>query len=665
MNLQQARANPHRSLFRHFTESAAYVLLFAVPAANAHSPHDTPEQKSETPPVGVVADANAAGNVALHIIRRQKADEAEPPQEVNESSAIVDFTTHPDGWDVLPQTIATKMLREIEKRANATNPKYPITIMDDDTINLRRTDNIPTFRNRMYEVLNDRKISLRWSVKSDIATALGGLKGPTHRDPQAFRIDPDSYKESRNPLDENVDQKHISVVITSVPDLSSRSFINKWIGHKSGPNIMEAKIDPGPYAMMLRTTWHEVWHGLDSHFLEEGYYIKGDPALDNALRMHKAEVFAEVAAVLTMAPEYPKIVQQMADIRAISSDYESRKTLPGIRPSDVGYYDGVSYYLTRALDLVEDHIRTVGMDAVSRYTMDDISRVARDITVRGALSKTELHHMATSLAAGAPVSARVRLAKERLMQDTGVPVPPKPTRAQRSQADEDHYFVDKILQDVPDAEKQQIKDAVKEAAAPAIARGQLGEDGLVALIESWRKKVQEEDPQARAYERKLYVLTLMLTQGHLDKDLGRETRAERAAKAEAAAQKAYEAAKKAAEIAAPVTLPKTDDVKIDDVKIDDVKIDDVKAGDVKADEVKAEEPKAEEKPETNNNSEATTPTEKPLEPEAQPAPLQALELVDIPAQVEAKTLDITQDAVKQNDAPVPVYLVPKAPVFKP
>ena len=663
MNLQQAIANPHRSLFRQFAESAAYVLLFAVPAANAHNTHDAPEQKSETP-AGMVADASVVGNVALHTIRRQKADEVETLQEVSEP-VVVDFTPHPDGWNALPQTIAAKMLREIERRANATNPKYPITIMDDDTINLRRTDNIPTFRNRMYEVLNDRSISLRWNVKSDIATALGGLKGPTHRDPQAFRIDPDSYKESRNPLDENVDQKHISVVITSVPDLSSRSFINKWIGHKSGPNIMEAKVDPGPYAMMLRTTWHEVWHGLDPHFLEEGYYIKGAPSLDNAERMHKAEVFAEVAAVLTMVPEYPQIVQQMADIRAISSDYESRKILPGLRPSDASYYDGVSYYLTRALDLVEDHVRTVGIDAVSRYTMDDISRIARDITVRGALSKTELHQMATSLAAGAPVSARVRLAKERMMQDTGVPVPPKPTRSQRSQTDEDHYFVDRILQDVPEAEKQQVKDAVKEAVAPAIARGQLGEHGLVALIESWRKKVQEEDPQARAYERKLYVLTLMLTQGHLDRDLGRETTAERAAKAEAAAQKAYEDAKKAAEIAAPVSSPETDNAKADDVKVSEPKA-----------EEKSEASEAHDNSEVKDADPSVTvgPAGVTAEPEAQPvpepAPLQTLELVDIPVQVEVKTVDITQEDLTPDNASAPLYVSPKyvspkAPVFKP
>lgn len=648
MNLQPARANPHRSLFRQFTESAAYALLFAVPAANAHSPHDNSERKSDTP-VGAVADAAAAGNVALHTIRKHKADEVEAPQEASEP-LIVDFTPFPEGWDVLPPTMATKLLRDIEKRANATNPKYPLTIMDDDTINLRRTDNIQTFRNRMYEVLNDRKISLRWNVKSDIATALGGLKGPTHRDPQAFRIDPDSYQESRNPLDEKVDQKRSCIVITSVPDLSSRSFINKWIGHKSGPNIMEAKVDPGPYAMMVRTTWHEAWHCIDPHFLEEGYYIKGDPALDNAQRMHKAEVFAEVAAVLTMATDHPQIVQQMADIRAISSDYESRKTLPGMRPSDASYYDGVSYYLTRALDLVEDHIRTVGMDAVSRYSMDDISRIARDITARGALSKAELQQMATSLAAGAPVSARVKLAKERMMQDTGVPVPPKPTRAQRSQADEDHYFVDRILQDVPDAEKQHVTAAVKEVAAAAIARGQLGEQGLITLIESWRKKVQEEGPEARAYERKLYVLTLMLTQGHFEKELGRDTRTERAAKADAAAQKAYEAAKKALEIATPAVPPQADGVKVEEKKAEE------RAEENKVEETKTEEPVT------------AAPPEKTPEPEAQPvpepAPLQTLELVDIPAPFEIKTLDITQDDLKETATP-PAYVSPKAPLMVP
>lgn len=519
MNLQPARAKPYRPLFRQFAESAAFALLFALPAAHAHNPHDAP--------AGAAMGAVPENDVAFHTIHRQKADEVEIRQD--DEPPVVQFSPPPAGWDSLPQTAVTKMMRAIEKRANETGPKYPVTIMDDDSINLRRTNNVQTFRNRMYEVLNDRNISLRWNMKSDIATALGGLKGSTHRDPQAFRIDPDTYQESRNPLDENVDQKRICIVIPSVPDLSSRSFINKWIGEKTGANMMEAKVDPGAYAMTLRTVWHEVWHCLDSHFMEDGYFIKGESALDNAQRMHRAEVFAEVAAVLTMAPDYPQIVQQMADIRAISSDYESRKTLPGMRASDSAYYVGVSYYLTRALDLVEDHIRRVGIDSVSRYSMEDISRIAKGITEQGALNKSELHHMATNLLAGAPVSARVRLAKERMMQDTGVPIPPKPPRTVRSQTEDDYYTADKALQEIPDSEKQQVRAAVKDAAGSTIARGQLGEYGLIALMEDWRKKVQEEDPQARLYERKLYILSMMLAQGHLEKELEREINPARAA----------------------------------------------------------------------------------------------------------------------------------------
>ncbi len=632
MNLQQARANPHRSLIRQFTESAAYALLFSFSAASAHSPNTATEAKAEAT-VGAAADAGTFGNVALHTIRRRSIEEI-PPPPANDEPVIVDFTEQPEGWDALPQTVITKKMRDIEKRANAMNPKYPVTILDDDTINLRRTYNIHTFRNRMYEVLNDRNISLRWNMKSDIATALGSMKGPTHRDPQAFRIDPDSYQESRNPLDGNVDQKHGCVVITSVPDLSSRSFINKWVGHKAGPNTMESKIDPGPYAMTLRTTWHEVWHCIDPHFLEGGYYVKGDPALDNAQRMHNAEVFAEVAAVLTMAPEYPHIVQQMADIRAISSDYESRRVLPGMRPSDASYYDGVSYYLTRALDLVAEHIRSVGMEAVARYSMDDISKVARDITVRGALSKSELHQMATSLAAGAPPSARVKLAKERLLQDTGVAVPPKPTKAQRLLKDDDHYFVDKMLQDIPDVEKQSVREAVKDAASTVIAQGHLGEQGLITLIESWRKKVQEEDDEARAYERKLYVLSLMLTQGHLEKELARETRLERAERvsrerAEEAAKRAVEAAGKPEEAAPAETIPSSTEpsTAIEEIKPPEAE----KSADAPASETPpAPEP------------------ELPRTRESEPQPLKELEMIDVPAQDAVQTVDITNEGLVQN-----------------
>lgn len=159
MNLQQARANPHRSLFRQFAESAAYALVFAVPAANLIGFLPAYGMKRHiTHGSSICHHASRCLRLLLRCVVRGVC--VKTLQEVSEP-AIVNFTSHPDGWDSLPPTIATKMLRDIEKRANSTNPKYPVTIMDDDTINLRRTDNIQTFRNRMYEVLNDRKISLR------------------------------------------------------------------------------------------------------------------------------------------------------------------------------------------------------------------------------------------------------------------------------------------------------------------------------------------------------------------------------------------------------------------------------------------------------------------------------------------------------------------------
>jgi|GEM_PF-3532451 len=536
MNLSAARSHPRQSLICQFAGASVASIALLLPAVRAE------ERAPDAPDMPPTTQMAASGISREEVRTNSKAETA----VINRDQEVIinKFTPHPEKWDTVPQTKASQMFRDIEKRVNATNPEFPITIMDDDSINIRYTENDRSFRNRVYEVLEDRGIILRWNTKSDLIEGLGGLKGPTRRDPIAIRVKPDDYSQSRNPQDTNIDQKKGCMVITPLADFSSRTLVERWVGNKSGPHMMTAKKDPGPYAMMLRATWHEVWHCIDTDFYRDKYVIEGESALDNVLRMHRAEVFADVAATLTLASLYPNLAQDMGDIRAINSHHEARRSMQGTRSTDESYYDGVTYYLTRAQDLMQKHVLEVGIETVSRYTMDDIRRIAREITLQGAMTKEEFRQMASTYASGAAPTERVRQAKERMLEDSGIPVPPK------GRSEEDHYDVVDRLRDTPAAEKQAISTIVKERADAAVAKGQRPEQGLVELIDEWRAEVHgtERKPEL---ERKLLLLSMMMSYNELETELGRDKnrkhRQEKIAK-ELADKAAAEAKAKAAEV---------------------------------------------------------------------------------------------------------------------
>lgn len=538
MNLPLTKGKVGPSLCRHFIKAAAFSVVFAssMAAGNAAPEDKTPVLQNEKPEATAPKPDIAAGfpkparlqpypsNMPYHYESQQPADEdKQQPTPAEVVPVIRNFTAAPEGWATMEGTIVSQLMRDIERRTLAVNPKFRVIILDDDSINLRRTNNDGSFRNRLYEVLNDRNVSLRWNVKSDIFAAMGGIKGAKGRMPQAMRITPDTYSESRNPLDAGVDQKNVCLVIPASGDVSSRGQVNEWIGEKTYATRAEAIIDPGPHAMLLRTAWHETWHCLDPYFQEEGYFIKGDSAINNAHRMHRAETYAEVAAILTMAATHPHMAQFMADLRAISSDYEARKSASNARPGEDHFYIGVIYDFTRALDIADEHIKAAGQEAVSKYSLDDIARHAYDITLRGAYSKAELQQRAQSLAAGAPVSPRVKQAKERMMRDTGQPLSPRLSRTEQLREEEVNQ-IDRFLRQMPAAEREDIKRVVTEYSAAAVAQGKMPEQGLVNLINDWRSKVQNEAPGYKAYEDKLHALSLLVGYGHLDVELRRRVR---------------------------------------------------------------------------------------------------------------------------------------------
>lgn len=451
-----------------------------------------------------------------------------------------DFTPLPADWSTLRPSKVTNMMREIERRANSTNPATPIVILDDDTINLRPTRNEETYRNRFYEVLNDRNVELRWYTKSDAFLNLGGLGGPLRRNPIATVIKSDTNADSQNPVDVGVVQTQVCLVVPQRADVSSRSLIENWLG-SAGQNYQQAKIDPGPYAMMLRSVWHETWHCLDAEFFNDiKDLIKTTPlAIDRAHKIHLGEVYAETAALLTMAGMgYPHMAKDMADIRAVSSSWNGSKDMRGIRSTDDEYYNGVVYMLTRSQDMVTQHIQSVGVDAVSRYTIGDIKRIARDITMRGALNKDEFKLVAEYYARGdsvirelrgqgsasvekvdflTDIKDRVIAARQRMLHDTGIPVNRK-----EAANEELHYDVLDILRDMPAAEKSEMKSIVLARIASAVASSKRPEQGVIDLIDEWRQTIHTSVDRKSDLERKLYILSMMLSYGELDRELGRQ-----------------------------------------------------------------------------------------------------------------------------------------------
>lgn len=438
-------------------------------------------------------------------------------------------------------TEVSRMMRQIEQRANAGNPRFPVIILDDDSINLQPTQNDPTFRNRFQDVLRERNIQLRWNIKSEVLESLGGLKGPEARNPVAIRVAPDQYAGSSNPLDAGITQSFMCIVIPPVADVSSKRLLEDWLG-QAGPTKMQALHDPGPYALMLRATWHEVWHCLDKEFYRDQYIVPGDNAIDNAMRMHMSEVFADVAATLTMASMgYSGIPRDMADIRSLSSYWNGPRSTLGSRPTDENYYEGAVYYISRAQDAVHRHIQDAGAERLLGYTMDDIARIAGEITRSAALNRDEFKLLTDYYVRGnsylsllkgeadagnresqkkyaflATVQERARSAKDRLLVDQGQVI-----ERQRGQSSASHWDASDTLKNISTEEKRAIEVAVQSRASAARLRGDAPEQGIIELLDEWRRDVHGIGTFNRERERQLYVLSLMLSYGELDKAMGR------------------------------------------------------------------------------------------------------------------------------------------------
>ncbi len=310
--------------------------------------------------------------------------------------------------------------------------------------------------------------------------------------------------------------------------------MKKWVG-RAGPTHQNAALDPGAYAMMARVAWHEAWHCLDNEFVLAYETMDHDKGFEFAHAIHRAEMFADVAATLTMAAKGNlSILQDTSDARAISSRWNGPKMMDAyIAQYDAEYYAGITYYTTPAHDAALRHIQRAGMNTVSRYTLQDIHEIAADITRKNALSETEFRAVANFLKRGQPYveelrrqaaggnrnatrnlafitaySARTEAARDRLVTPTSNPVIPLPDVVPPT--------AEMHLNDATQAEKNQIRQELTQSIDAARASGGTARNGILARMEQWRHDLHNDPARRPDLERRLYLTGLMLGHGLLD-----------------------------------------------------------------------------------------------------------------------------------------------------
>lgn len=431
-------------------------------------------------------------------------------------------------------TTMSLLLKKIEAEANAASTPQRIIIVDTDELHTLADETITYPDRRLGAYLESRDLHISWGDRSTLDWAMGAQFGPTSRNPQAMHFNAKGKDGGIIP---------VCVVSPETGDLSSRSLLEQWIG-KAGPKQLQAATDPGPYMMAARVAWHEAWHCLDTDFVQSYKTMDRDQGFEFALAIHRAEMFADVAATLTMARDGDlSILKYTADARAVNSRWNGPKMMEDYSPKhDAEYYAGLTYYVTPAHDAALAHIQSVGADAVKRYTLDDIKRIATGITLKNALNAQEFRTLANYLkdgqtyvktlsvkAAQGDESARENLAlidryqkrtdtgKANLMVETNIPVVPKPDIVPPT--------IVEILTQTPKQEKADIERAIANAVAAALRSGMTARQGAYNQLESWRQELHTDPARRPDLERKLYLAGMMLYQGQMDHILLQSKRA--------------------------------------------------------------------------------------------------------------------------------------------
>ncbi|MCB9989932.1 MAG: hypothetical protein H6867_00960 [Rhodospirillales bacterium] len=446
---------------------------------------------------------------------KPKSDEPLPPQNGNN---LHEVSYRPKAIFNAPfQTQYSMQLDRLERNANnAARSKRHVILIDRDQLAayLVRKDS--------HHVQEAIDLQLKLHGVKATQTQLSAMTHTLGRttvwsNPNAMVFAPGRTRYGA--LSENSIIHDVCIVIPEAGDLHS---INGVWGYSGRNDYIRKDIPLTREGITSRTTYHEIWHCHDRKFLplvpQTSAAREKDP-LGSAYAIHRAELFADVASALQMYVEKDTLtIPVWADLRALRSDRQGADFAKNYSARvDPEYYSGAIYYTTPGLEAVIEHVKTAGLDRVSKYTAQDIQAVAEEITVRTALSKPQMRLLAGHLEQGRaytmPVSSQDRSFINDYMQ--------RLTQAEKQILTKDPSQGIKRFNPVPakkyldEAPRQTVEEVKRHLRYLALTQP-FNDTSFLQLMDTWRAELHSSTPYKQELQDRVLILDALLRSGYID-----------------------------------------------------------------------------------------------------------------------------------------------------
>lgn len=396
------------------------------------------------------------------------------------------------------QTAYSRELDRMEAEAATLPGSAPVVMIDSDEFYIDQAGSPLTRYQSIPEQMSRRGVVPSKKMTADIMTQLGGFH-MSEADATSFYL---TKKEGH--LSEKSQMDEACIVAPTTPDQTESEYNARFLG---------AQVNGTPEAWLRfsRTAYHELWHCLDVKFNPEMRRILAEDPSNNfeaSYARHKSEMFADAAAALQMVKRgHPEVVRFHADYRAWRAVSTGPKHTHESNPStDFRYYSGASYFTSIAHDNVLRHVDEAGIDAVRKYSMADIRRVAEEITERSCLTRAEFTQLTDYYLTSAGDAPVVRSATERYREAVRR-LDPQPV-AFTPESWWPHEFLEKT--DPALVEEVQAEISSRAARYGGGAYGY--RRAMAALIEEWRPAVDRGPAEESLRTRKKITLLGVLAE---------------------------------------------------------------------------------------------------------------------------------------------------------
>lgn len=297
-----------------------------------------------------------------------------------------------------PVTQNTRVLQELEAHVNQKRPDNKIIFLDYDQMLVQYARDPDLLRFIMTDQLKKR------GVTSDTVRDRHARVGEVQAKPETLMLSHDDFsslydalggREHYNPANTMGTAVGLSgsavpvcVVVAGTPDRSSISISHQYIDGFT-PMRLTAPVEPEIQTKRIR--YHEFWHCYDTKFRPlfeaQAKNSERDPKR-YAWLQHRAETFAEVAALLTLAAEGElNIAPLQRDLRLLNAEHVSEFYVKQFKRSvDHQFYAPSVYYLSPAIDAVIRHIEENGLEKVKGYSWPDIEKISTELTQKHSLT---------------------------------------------------------------------------------------------------------------------------------------------------------------------------------------------------------------------------------------------------------------------------------------